>query len=193
LVELETPDKGIFTSEARRANTTAAFNAALNQVRSWKNSLDDWKGDALRRLEPMLRPESLQRNPVEFKYQLIIGRSEDKNRSNITKQHIRGLISETGIEILTYDTILNWYQNNQKYKKNVFRLVGRQYEFKHMHIEPHNLLSYVGPDFLKLNTLQIERLRAKGYEIDKWLDGNLLVVNGKLVKIPGDIFRTTLP
>jgi Domain of unknown function (DUF4263) len=182
LVELETPEKRIFTGESRRANTTAEFNAALNQVRSWKHSLDDWKDGALRNLEPLLRPKNMQQNPIEFQYQLIIGRSKDKNRSALTKRHMRGLMSESGIDILTYDTVLNWYRHNQRYKKNVLRLVGRQYEFKRMHIEPDRLLSYVGVDFLKLNASELDLFRARGYEIDKWLDGSLLVVNGKYAR-----------
>ncbi len=73
LVELESPDKSIFTADTRKTTTSAEFNAALNQVRSWKHFLADNKDEVLRRLEPLLRPVNMRCNPVEFHYQLIIG------------------------------------------------------------------------------------------------------------------------
>ena len=178
LVELEAPEKHIFTNDTRRINTTAEFNAALNQVRSWRNSIDGWKEDALRRLEPILRPQQMQRNPVEFNYQLIIGRSEDKNRSGTTKKHFRSLISESGIDIMTFDSLITWYKT-QRYRKNVLKLIGGRYEFKYMHIEPESTLAYMGSDCLRLSEADIERLDKAGYDIGQWLKGRLLVLNGK--------------
>lgn len=179
LVELETPDKSIFTQDTKKTITTADFNAALNQVRSWKNFLDDNKAEVIRKLEPLLRPQVMQRNPVEFNYQLVIGRSEDKNLSEARKKHIRGLIKETGIDILTYDSVVNWYENNPRYTKNVLRLTGTHYTFKHMHLEPLQILSQIGPDYFELSQQHSEQLRAQGYEIDQWRKGHLLTVNGK--------------
>lgn len=182
LVELESPDKRIFTSDVKKTNTSAEFNAALNQVRSWKHYLDENKAEVIRRLDPLLQPINMTRNPIEFHFQLIIGRSEDKNLSAERKKHFRGLIDETGIELLTFDQLIDWYRNDQRYKKLVLRLTGAQYAFKHMHFEPTQILSYVGPDRLSLSSDEFEHLKAAGYEMDKWSKGDLLTYNVKFAK-----------
>jgi hypothetical protein len=179
LVELESPDKSIFTNDTRKATTSAEFNAALNQVRSWKHFLAENKGEVLRRLEPLIQPIAMRRNPIEFHYQLIIGRSADKNLTPERKRHIRGLIDETGFEIMTFDQLIDWYINDQRYKKLVLRLTGSQFAFKYMHFLPSQMLSYLGPDSLHLSKEEIDKLKADGYEIDKWRKGDLLTYNGK--------------
>jgi hypothetical protein len=179
LVELEKPEKPIFTSDMHKATTSAQFNAALNQVRSWKYFLSENQAEVLRRLEPLLQPTSMRRNPTEFNYQLIIGRSADKNATLERKKAIRGLIDETGIEIMTFDQLLDRYQNDQRYQKLILRLTGMRYEFKHMHFLPSQILSYVGPDSLALSQEEIQQLNADGYEMDKWGNGELLTYNWK--------------
>ncbi len=186
LVELEIPEKSIFNSDTKKTNTSAEFNAALNQVRSWKLFIEENKSEVIRRLEPLLRPLGMRGNPIEFHYELIIGRSQNKNLSDARKRHFRNLINETGINILTYDTLLDWYKNDQRFKKNILRLSGSQYSFKYMHFLPNQILSYVGPDFLALTQDQQENLRQFGYEIDKWNNGDLLTYNIKYAQSTWD-------
>jgi len=50
-----------------------------------------------------------------------------------------------------------------------------------MHFEPTQILSYVGPDRLVLNSTEITRLKEAGYEMDKWQEGELLRYNTKQV------------
>ncbi len=102
LVELESPDKSIFTSDTKKTNTSAEFNAALNQVRSWKNYIKENRDEVLRRLDPLLQPVGMRRNPVEFHYQLIIGKSEDKNLTPERQRLYRSLSAETGFELTTF-------------------------------------------------------------------------------------------
>ena len=59
----------------------------------------------------------MRRNPVEFNYQLIIGRSEEKNGSLERIKTLARLRKETGIDIMTYDTLLNHYRHSERYKK----------------------------------------------------------------------------
>lgn len=179
LVELESPEKLLFTKNIKNATTTAVFNAALDQVRSWKEYLVDNKDEVLRRLEPMLRPANMRGNPVEFDFQLIIGRSANKNLTPERKKRYHGLIKETGINILTYDQVKEYYENNYPYKKLILRLTGAQYAFKHMHFEPKQMLGYIGPDRLALSQAEMDRLRTAGYEIDKWSKGDLLTFDTK--------------
>lgn len=179
LVELEAPDKSIFTGDTKKAITSAEFNAALNQVRSWQLFLDDNRDEVLRRLEPILRPTNMRQNPIEFHYQLIIGRSQNKNLSPERKRLFRKLVKESGVEIATYDQLIDWYRNDQRYQKLVLRLTGSQYAFKHMHFQPMQILSYVGPDRLTLTAAEVQRLKDAGYEMDKWCLGELLKYNWK--------------
>ena len=179
LVELETPDKKLYTADLKVPNTTAEFNAALNQVRSWRNFIDENRGEVLRKLAPLLQPIPMRRNPIEFNYQLIIGRSKDKNLSEDRKRHFRGLIRESNIDILTYDTLLNWYRHDRRYKKNILRLSKTHFTFKHLHMNPEHILAYVGPDHLEFTTEHYERLSKEGYEMDKWQQGELLTYNRK--------------
>jgi hypothetical protein len=169
----------IFTSDVGKVVTTAEFNAALNQVRSWKVFVDDNKSEVLRKLEPLFQPLNMRKNPIEFNYQLILGRSADKNLSVSRKKHVRLLIQETGVEIMTYDSLITWYREDRKFKKNILRLSGDMYQFKHMHDEPENMLAYIGPDKLQLTSDQKDQLRNSGYEIDKWATGDLLTYNHK--------------
>ena len=179
LVELEVPEKNIFTSSVGKIITTAEFNAAMNQVRSWKAFIDDNKAEVLRKLEPLIQPLIMRQNPIEFHYQLIISRSADKNLSAARKKHFRMLIQESGIDILTYDTLLTWYKEDRKFKKNILRLSGDMFQFKTMHIKPEHIFAYVGPDKLLLTTDQRQRLINDGYEIEKWEKGDLLTYNTK--------------
>lgn len=178
-VELESPEKLIFTADTRKATTSAEFNAALNQVRSWKHFLSDNKAEVLRRLEPLLQPAAMRRNPIEFNYQLIIGRSENKNLTPERKKNIRGLVDETGIEIMTFDQLADWYTNDQRYKKLILRLTGNQFAFKYMHFLPSEILTFVGPDRLVISQEDMDKLKAAGYEMDKWSKGDLLTYNRK--------------
>jgi len=68
LVELESPDKDIFTSDLKRATPTAPFTAALAQVMDWKSYVEDHKSELLERLAPLLVPHPMRRNPVSFEY-----------------------------------------------------------------------------------------------------------------------------
>src|SRR5580704_4346426 len=79
LVELELPTKRLFSENLKYAHASAEFNGALDQVRSWKRFVNDNREEIVRRLEPLLQPLNMRANPIEFDYQLIIGRSKEKN------------------------------------------------------------------------------------------------------------------
>lgn len=178
-VELESPDKCIFTSDTKKITTSSKFNAAMDQVRSWKHYLDENKDEVIRRLDPLLQPINMRRNPIEFHYQLIIGRSENKNLSIDRKKYFCELIKESSINILTFDQLIGFYKTDQRYKKLVLHLKKNQYAFKYMQFEPTQIFSYMGPDLLSLSTEQFEKLKSAGYEMEKWRNGDLLTYNVK--------------
>lgn len=179
LVELESPDKDIFTGDLKKAIFSSGFNAAVAQVRDWKIFLDENRDEFIRRLKPMFRPLGMADNPIEFNFQLIIGRSANKNATQDRKRHIRKIITGEGIEVITYDQLVDWYRNDRRFKKLVLRLSKNQFSFKYMHFLPSHILSYLGPDCLILSDIELEKLKAEGYEMDKWKQGELLTYNTK--------------
>ncbi len=179
LVELENPDKAIFNADTQRVNASAEFNAAMSQVRSWKLFLEENRGEVIRKLEPLLQPLSMRSNPVEFNFQLIMGRSTNKNLTPERKKHFQKITTDSDVNIITFDQVISWYRNSPRFQKLVLRLSGLHFAFKHMHFEPTQILSYVGPDRLRLTEGERARLRQSGYEIDKWSRGDLLTFNHK--------------
>ncbi|MCA0031292.1 Shedu anti-phage system protein SduA domain-containing protein [Mesorhizobium sp. B263B2A] len=179
-VELETPDKAIFTADMRRATATAAFNNALDQVVDWKTYLDEHKNEILERLRPLIVPIGMRENPVTFEYQLIIGRSDNKNRSPKRLKYLEHIRQGLGIEVYSYDTLLGFYTHGQRYRKNVMRAEGDRFAFKYMLPYVPHIFAHVGPADLSLTTEQGAELIKRGYEIEKWKSGEFLTVNGKL-------------
>lgn len=179
LVELESPDKDLFTADTLRTVATAAFNAALSQVRDWKQLLDEHRQEVIRKLEPLLQPPQMRSNLIQFNFQLVIGRSANKNLTDSRKRHFLRLAQETQINIITYDQLIDYYRNDEKYKKNVLRLVRTQYEFKSMTAGPGHMLSYMSPGQLLLSQDEFALLTSEGYDMDAWRAGKLLSVNGK--------------
>lgn len=178
-VELEVPDKKLFTNNKKQVDTSSDFNKAISQVRSWQVFIEENKNEVLRRLQPIFYPIIMRRNPVEFNYQLIIGRSEEKNESPEKIKILNRLRKETGIDIMTYDTLLNYYRNLERYKKDILSLSKNKMKLKYIHADSTMLFSYVSKDEFILTSEQKECFRLKGYEIDEWERGKSLAVNGK--------------
>lgn len=188
LVELESPDKAIFTGDMKRAVPTAEFTSALAQVMSWKSYVNDHKAELLQRLEPLLSPPAMRRNPVAFEYQLIIGRSRNKNVSPDRLKYLENVRQGQCIDVITYDTLIGIYQSGQRYRKNVLRAAGNRFTFKSMLPNLPHVLAYLGPDQLELSAEQEAVLIHQGYEISKWKAGEALSTNGKLAASSGRPF-----
>lgn len=181
LVELEISEKSIFTSSMDKEVGSAAFNNALDQVRSWKAYLKEHRREFLDRLAPLMQP--MGRNPVEFNYQLVIGRSADKNKNERRMEYIAEIERERGITIMSYDSLLNWYENGPRFKKNILRAVGNRFEFKRMNVHPYLAFAWLGNDVLSLSKNQIASLSSDGYMMKEWLAGKTLAVNGKYTRL----------
>lgn len=179
LVELESPDKHIFTQSLSNAVFTSDFQRAIGQVRSWKTFVKQRQSEIINRLKPLIKPARSPENPFEFHYQLIIGRSENKNKTPERKAAFREVVDETRIDILTYDQLMDIYVNDQKYDKLVLQLTGSRFAIKRMHHLPTKILTHLGPDVLDVTKLQKEKLLQNGYEMEKWCNGELLRANIK--------------
>lgn len=179
LVELESPDKLLYTKSTKKPAKSAEFNAAIDQVRSWKQFLALNEQEVNRRLLPLLQPPNMRVNPIKYKFQLIIGRSNNKNLTDNRKRDFRALQEELDIDIFTYDQLIDYYENDLFIEKNVLRLAGTSYEFKNLKTEPLNMFAYMRPGEIALSSDDTNKLEAWGFEIKAWARGTPLTLNGK--------------
>jgi len=178
-VELEVPEKELYNSSTKKVSKSSQFNAAIDQVRSWKQFLTNRRDEVDTRLRPLIQPPGMRLNPIEYHFQLIIGRSTNKNLTEARKLDFRTIQQELGITIMTYDQLVDWYRNDLLFKKNVLRLSGSAFEFKKMAAGPANMLAHLRPGELLLTSDEINELTNLGYNMAAWQRGELLVVNHK--------------
>jgi len=175
-VELEVPDKTIFTNSKNQINTTAKFNEAINQVRNWQAYLKENRQEVIKQLEPLMVPTNMRRNPVEFCFELVYGRSSEKNTEE-RNRHIKLLSEQSNIKIMTYDTLISYYENDLVFSKDVMSFKQGKFHYKKLVTKPAHVFSYIGPGDLELTCAQKDILKADGYEIDKWVNGEMLTHN----------------
>lgn len=180
-VEIELPDKTIFTKAKNQVNATSKFNEALNQVRSWQIYLNEHRQEIIKQLEPLLVPSSMRRNPINFCFELIYGRSSEKN-SVEKNQYLNTISGQNNIKIMTYDTLISYYENELIIPKDIMSFKQGKYHYKKLVTKPQNVFSYIGPGDLELTSVQKDILRADGYEIDKWCNGEMLTHNIRFTK-----------
>ena len=180
-VELESPDKRIFTESINQVNTSAKFNEAINQVRSWRSYLKEHRQEILKQLEPLFVPPNMRRNPVEFCFELVYGRSSEKNTED-RNRHLNLISEESGIKIMTYDTLISYYENDLVIEKDIMIYKQGKFHYKKLFTKPEHVFSYIGSNDLVLTKEQQEALIQDGYEIEKWRNGELLTHNIRYTK-----------
>ncbi|MFG1285273.1 Shedu immune nuclease family protein [Xanthobacter autotrophicus] len=181
-VELESPDKPIFTSNLKKAVPSAPFTEALAQVVSWKTYVNNHKNEVIDRLKLLFVPPVMRRNPVSFEYYLIIGRSENKNKHVDRLEYLEELRNNQNIHVMSYDSLLNEYATTSRYRKNVMRFSGNQLVYKRMLPRLPHILAHLGPADLLFTSDQEQSLIKAGYDIDEWKKGKPLIVNGMYAK-----------
>lgn len=135
--------------------------------------------EVIRRLEPIRKP--LQRNRFSFKYLLIIGRGVQKSKSQSLRDRLVTL-EDSDFNICTYDSLISHLEFNRAEKKNILRLTKNYYEFKYLSKKPFNMLAFLSPDDIHINSEQKELLMSWGYEIDEWERGEHLLDGKKTSK-----------
>lgn len=176
-VELEDPRKPIFTESLKRTQPSAQFTAALAQVRDWKVLAQRAEAQIIDLLAPIMKPALFEPRPTTFRYQLIFGRSVDKNRSEDRQRHFLQIREEQGIDLFTYDQLISFYNEGLRSKRNIMRKTKRMFAFKSLVEEPHHVFSHLGPEIIELTTAQEARLVTNGYDMVAWRSGHLLTAN----------------
>lgn len=187
LVEIERPDKKLFTRDLDQITPTAALTKAISQVHSWDDFLDKNRNEVIRRLEPLLVPPGMRNNRIKFRTILVIGRSHQLRKNQAMRDRWDRLSSDS-LHLMTFDSLASHYRQkmSKRYKPakpNILALSKTRFSFKYMHHHPCGFFSYLGPSELKLKPKQRTKLIAAGYDIPAWERGELLIVNGKVTKL----------
>lgn len=118
-------------------------------------------------------------NPIKYNFQLIIGRSENKNLTDARKRDFRALQDELEFDVLTYDQLISYYEEDLFIEKNVLRLSGTSYEFKNLKTAPSHMFTHMRPGEINLSADDIAKLESWGFDIKDWQRGIALTINGK--------------
>ncbi|WCM19785.1 DUF4263 domain-containing protein [Paraburkholderia bryophila] len=173
IIELKRPEAQIFSKTPSSTKNTSDFEAALDQIRGNSAEIEKRKDDIRDRLAPLLKPINMSQNRIDFSQVLIYGRSTEKNISEARKERYSQRAAELKVELMTYDTVVDAYRRNARFKKNILHAKGKQFAFKRLE-HPVSMFRYLTPGELVLSSDQETSLINEGYEIASWKNGKLL-------------------
>ena len=173
LVELEHPSKKIFT---KNGVTSAEFNAAIHQVNTWRTFVKRNAGEVIRKIDPLRKP--LVRNKIFFKYVLVIGRTTEFQGDQMKVDAFEEL-QRDDLRILTYDSLIHAYQKKSNELLDVISQKGGKFAFKRRHRDEVDIFSWLTSNDFHLEAEDITYYKNLGYDMDRWLTGELLCRNGK--------------
>lgn len=181
LVELEDARKPLIRSDG---GMTSELTQAIGQIHDWKYYIDSGEGkvfikSALKRF--LNFNPTFGNNPINFKYILVIGRSN--KRMQEYEKKIRYTNATDDMLLLTYDSLINNVRWNNQWPKEYAILTlhdGDKFKVKYI---PDNLdtslFTYLKPNELGLDSENRKKLINFGYDIEEWEKGHLLVYNNK--------------
>lgn len=185
LIELENQHKKVFKGSGDKPEFSADFNTGLDQIRSWRDYLNDNKEQVLRQIKNLLQPIQMAENPVFFEYVLIMGRDDNDGYTEFTlkrRKHLANLMENDHIKVMSYDSLYRkyisfWGVDSEKVVLSHSHEQG--YRIKNL---PEGRIStsmfaYLSPEMLKVSPKQEKRLIAEGYEIGEWKKGFSLYMN----------------
>lgn len=181
LVELEDAKKPLLRSDGKM---TSELTQAIGQIHDWKYYIDSGEGkqfiqSALRRF--LFFNPTFGNNPINFKYILVIGRSNMQMLEYERK--IRYTCSTNDLTLLTYDSLINNVNCGNQWATGYVILTlhdGDKFKVKYVPDKlDTSLFAYLKPTELEVDSVNRKRLIDCGYDIEEWEKGNLLVYNNK--------------
>ncbi|ENW49177.1 DUF4263 domain-containing protein [Acinetobacter baumannii] len=147
LVEIEKPSSKYF----RNSSTTfhADFNAALQQINSWRAWLSD-EANRLHLKNNILQgfiPAHMSRNPFNFKYVLVHGRRSEFENNSLKTSLIRGQ-ERDDFSIISYDSLAENLE--RKYKLYIAVKKNSHYELVSHEFVDEGVFSGVNTDYLAI-------------------------------------------
>src|SRR5260370_28237873 len=107
LVEIERPQAKLFRVNGKDVKTGSELNLARDQINDWREYLSKNKGTFMRDLAPILFPFSMSKNPLNFRYVLLIGRTADFRNDPRNAARLATLNADGDTQIMTYDSTLS--------------------------------------------------------------------------------------
>ncbi|OKZ75903.1 MAG: hypothetical protein BHV87_04745 [Clostridiales bacterium 36_14] len=189
-VEIENPNKKIFNEDD---HFNCHFNRAYEQVQDWQRYLNDsnHRTQILNSLKCLRHPQIMLDDNVTFKYLLIYGRKNDRDKSNIRRN--RFLQKKTDdIKVCTFDSIKSVKTEFPDYM--VLSPKGEdRYKVKYV---PKDFEAYDQGFFARMSSKDIdidkkwlEELKQQGYKMDCWKRGIPLAINNKYPDTPDKLFN----
>ncbi|WP_111927789.1 Shedu immune nuclease family protein [Clostridium tertium] len=178
LIELEDSKKNIFLKNNENIKFSSEFNHAYDQIMEWKSYINDNKQEVLKTVN--ILKIHLSKNMVKVKYALIIGRNKEKNNCERRKRMFAEK-SNNDVKVMTYDSIISTYKNNY-YQTNKLILAPWREGFEVKFVPDKlssSIFAYIAAEHLKIKDEHIEILKKQDYQIDRWLSGSFLNINGK--------------
>jgi hypothetical protein len=157
-IEIEAPNKKIFTNNG---TFTAQFNAAIQQVESWKGWLDDTSNQVTfnQTINPIKKP--IANTPVHHKFILVYGRSSEID-TDVKIQAINAK-KQAHFEIMTYDSLFE----SQKTILNVASLADSKIKILSTNMLSKQFFGFLNPaDFKILETIKTAVIADLNNEIN---------------------------
>ena len=176
LIEIESPNAKLFHEKSRTVKFHSDLTAALDQIRDWRDYLAEHADAFLSQLSPIRIP--LERNPVEFRYVLVIGRRREFYGDRAKTMRFSRL--ETGkdspdLRVMTYDAVLSDFAYRQSTRLGPFEdydllaRSGTRFRFTRYVPREANFWGWLTPAQLDITTDQLSKASEAGNSIDKWL------------------------
>ena len=192
LIEFERPNARLFQDASKTVKTHSDLTAGVDQIRDWKDYLQTNAKAFLDQIEPVRVP--LERNPVQFKYVLVIGRRGEFERSAPKLRRYSSL--ETGedvpeVRVMTYDAVLSEFRNKPKHDYDLLARSGLRFRFRRYFPRRASFWDYLSKDQLSLTQEQLRQAEQAGIRVTEWRAGRALQNFGNSVEgEDGSIFST---
>lgn len=197
LIEIEKPNKNIFNKED---NFSAEYTHAKGQINLWKESIEQdssLKESVLKSLDNLFFPISMKNNPINFKYVLVYGRSNEINNEQRKLRFNQENNRDSDISVVTYDRLKTCWEN-QAYSNAIIANIKKGNKLIIKNIPEcdfdTSLFAYISPSKIEISRKQIEMLKRYGYEMEEWLNNFSLYINNKqaslnnLITNPKNVF-----
>jgi hypothetical protein len=185
LVEIESPSAQLFQRSTKSIKRSAYLNRALDQIQDWKTYLGNHKRDFLDGLADIRIPSHMARNPVSFKYLLVIGRSSDFEGNTAKAERYASLNESADCRVMTYDAVVSDLEYTYSvptrdgkerplHDLNLLVRSGTRFRVKRLVPTPSQMWTYFTPAQLEIEESQLNRARRAGVLVGKWAAGKEL-------------------
>ena len=165
LVEIEHPCKRLFNKDL---SLSSDLNHAITQIESWRIFCKRNGEQIKRKLAPLLNP--LGRNSVEFKFVLVVGRSDELKSAANADRFVQ--LQQPDFRLLTFDSFYHGALSGGGNKKDIMTLVGQKFQYKVKNHDMSGIIHWLRAEHFDVSPAHLDEARLAGYPVDAWLKGD---------------------